>query len=55
MTKASVGALAMSSTTLGLNIIQEFSEPPVFEMKFVQMPPQSKLTYTYVTEILIDK
>ncbi|KAK3737381.1 hypothetical protein QZH41_011519 [Actinostola sp. cb2023] len=47
VTKASVGALAMSSTSFGLNIIQELSEPPVFEMKFVQLPPQSKVSYKF--------
>lgn len=45
--KTSVGALAMSATSFGLNIIQELNEPPVFEMRFVQLSPNNKVPYKY--------
>ncbi|EDO41450.1 predicted protein [Nematostella vectensis] len=44
---SSISMLAMSSTALGLNILQEFDEEPVFEMRFEQMPPKSKVAYRF--------
>ena len=40
-----VGALAMSAATVGLNLLPDLVVPPVFEMKFEQLPPASKVAY----------
>lgn len=45
--KGTVGAMMMSTASLGLNILQDMSEP-VFEMKFESLPPASKVGYRYV-------
>ena len=37
----------MSAASLGLNIVQDMSEP-VFEMKFESLPPASKVGYRQV-------
>ncbi|KAJ7382631.1 hypothetical protein OS493_033687 [Desmophyllum pertusum] len=42
--RGTVGAMAMSAATLGLNILQDMSEP-VFAMKFESLPPASKVAY----------
>lgn len=36
--------MVMSAASLGLNILQDMSEP-VFEMKFESLPPVSKVGY----------
>lgn len=45
----------MSAASLGLNIIQDMSEP-VFEMKFESLPPTSKVGYrlVFVGIVLLD-
>ena len=45
--RGTVGAMAMSAATLGLNILQDMSEP-VFAMKFESLPPASKVAYRLV-------
>ncbi len=39
--------MVMSAASLGLNILQDMSEP-VFEMKFESLPPASKVGYRLV-------
>ena len=45
--KGTVGAMVTSAASLGLNILQDMSEP-VFEMKFESLPPASKVGYRQV-------
>lgn len=47
LAKGTVGAMMMSAASLGLNILQDISEP-VFEMKFESLPPSSKVGYRLV-------
>jgi len=47
LAKGTVGAMVTSAASLGLNILQEISEP-VFEMKFESLPPASKVGYRQV-------
>lgn len=42
----------MSAASLGLNILQDMSDP-VFEMKFESLPPTSKVSYRLVLVILL--
>ena len=44
-TGSSVAALAISSASLGLNILQDMAEPPLFEIKFEQLSPSNKTCY----------
>ena len=47
LAKGTVGAMVTSAASLGLNILQDMSEP-VFEMKFESLPPASKVGYRQV-------
>lgn len=47
LAKGTVGAMVMSAASVGLNILQDMSEP-VFEMKFESLPPASKVGYRQV-------
>ena len=54
LAKGTVGAMVTSAASLGLNILQDMSEP-VFEMKFESLPPASKVGYRQVLlELMID-
>lgn len=41
----------MSAASLGLNVLQDMSDP-VFEMKFESLPPTSKVSYRLVLVVL---
>ena len=44
LSKATTGAMVMSAASVGLNLLQDMSEP-VFEMKFESLSPTSKVAY----------